>query len=96
MFRTRPRGPIFGPILASLPPGVGQNPDSRLPRRRQGRWEPGFGPIPGSKLAKSVEKWVSGAVHEYYKGPGGAKPTNLSATFPERCIFKWHDKEKIV
>jgi hypothetical protein len=54
--RTRPRGPIFGPILASLPPGVGQNPDSCLPRRRQGRWEPGFGPTPGCKEAKFGSK----------------------------------------
>ena len=54
--RTRPRGPIFGPILGSLLPGVGQNPDSRLPRRRQGRWEPGFGPTPGCKEAKFGSK----------------------------------------
>jgi hypothetical protein len=35
--------------LASLPPGVGQKPGSRRPRRRRGRREPGFGPRQGGQ-----------------------------------------------
>ncbi len=42
--RTRLPGPIFGPILASLLPGVGPTPGSRRPGLRRGRREPGFFP----------------------------------------------------
>ncbi len=50
--RTRLRGSIFGPILASAVPGVTQNLCSRRHRRWRGRREPGFCPTPGGTEAK--------------------------------------------
>jgi hypothetical protein len=79
--RTRLRGPIFGPILASLPPGVGPNPGSRRPRIRRGRRQPGLGPTPGGREAKIGPKMGPRSRVRLLLRPGGPNACMCSASW---------------